>query len=238
MLRVAERSIELPRTNALSSRAPADIETKPRSAGCYLRRVRRVLRACWRCTLQISLILLFAVGIGSNEPFAQTRDLSTQSVGARKAEWLTFRDRGLGMAFSYPSNRRVVRDCRDKKSCVALVGTGSRSSNYLIAFELFRGDLETVAAERGIFDKQGDGWVATRGRETHTAEPIVGTGWQGLKAVVDCGISDNNGHHTGECLWVVLSNGRRSVVADTLGINGIDEDTMRSIKSIRFTRDD
>jgi peptidoglycan/LPS O-acetylase OafA/YrhL len=90
MLRIAERSIELPRANALSSRAPADIEMKPRSAACYLRRVRRVLPACWRSALQISLILLFAVGIGSNEPFAQTRDLSTQSVGEERPNGLHF----------------------------------------------------------------------------------------------------------------------------------------------------
>jgi hypothetical protein len=238
MLRAAERSIELSRANTLSSGAPGDIETKPRSAGCSLRRVRRVLPARWRCALQISLILIFAIGIGSNESLAQAPDLSTQSVGARKAEWLTFRDRGLGIAFSYPSNRRVVRDCRGKKNCVALVGKGARSSNYLIAFEFFRGGLETVAVERGIFYKKDDGWIAKRGADTYPAEPIVGPGWQGLKAVVDCGISDSNGYHAGECLWVVLSNGSHSVVADTLGINGIDEDTMRSIQSIRFRRND
>jgi hypothetical protein len=196
------------------------------------------LPARWRCALQISLILIFAVGIGSKEPLAQAGDLSAPSVGARKAEWLTFRDRGLGIAFSYPSNRRVVRDCRGKKNCVALVGKGARSSNYLIAFELFRGGLETVAAERGIFYKKDDGWIAKRRRDTYPAEPIVGPGWQGLKAVVDCGFSDSNGYHAGKCLWVVLSNGRRSVVADTLGNNGIDEDTLRSIQSIQFTGND
>jgi hypothetical protein len=238
MLRGAERSIELPRGNALSSGVPGDIETKPGSASYSLRRARRILPARWLCALQISLTLIFAVGIGLNEPFAQERDLSAQSVGARKAEWLTFRDRGLGIAFSYPSNRRVVRDCRGKKNCVALVGKGARSSNYLTAFELFRGSLETVAVERGIFYKKDDGWVAKRRADTYPAEPIVGTGWRGLKALVDCGISDSNGYHTGDCLWVVLSNGRRSVVADTLGINGIDEDTVRSIQSIRFTRAD
>ena len=238
MARGAERSIELLRANALSSGGPGDIETKLLSADYSLRRVRRVLPARWRCALHISLIVFFAVGIGSNEPLAQARDLSTQSVGARKAEWLTFRDRDLGIAFSYPSNRRVVRDCRGKKNCVALVGKGARSSKYLIAFELFRGGLETVAVERGIFYKKDDGWVAKRGADTYPAEPIVGPGWRGLKAVVDCGISDSNGYHSGECLWVVLSNGWRSVVADTQGISGIDEDTMRSIQSILFRPND
>ena len=92
MLRGAERSIELSRANALSSGATRDIETKPRSADCSLRRVRRVMPARWRCAPQISLILIFAVGIGSNEPLAQARDSSTQSVGAGNPEWLTFRD--------------------------------------------------------------------------------------------------------------------------------------------------
>jgi hypothetical protein len=238
MLRGAERSIEPPRANALSSGAPGDSEPKPRSAGCTLGQVRHILPAHLRRALQISLILIFAVGIGSNETLAQARDLSTQSAGARKAEWLTFRDRGLGIAFSYPSNRRVVRDCRGNKNCVALVGKGARSGDYLIAFELFRGSLETVAVDRGIFYKKDDGWIAKRRADTYPAEPIVGPGWQGLKAVVDCGFSDSNGYHTGNCLWVVLSNGRRSVVADTLGMNEIDEDTMRSIQSIQFTRSD
>jgi hypothetical protein len=238
MLRGAERSIERPRANALSSGAPGDIEPKPRSAGCSLGQVRRILPASLRRALQISLILIFAVGIASAETLAQERDLSTQSAGARKAEWLTFRDRGLGITFSYPSNRRVVRDCRSNKNCVALVGKDARSSNYLIAFELFRGSLEAVAVERGIFNKKDDGWIAKRRADTYPAEPMLGPGWQGLKAVVDCGFSDSNGYHTGKCLWVVLSNGRRSVVADTLGINEIDEDTMRSIQSIQFTRND
>ena len=74
MLRGAERSIELSRANALSSGATRDIETKPRSADCSLRRVRRVMPARWRCAPQISLILIFAVGIGSNEPLAQARN--------------------------------------------------------------------------------------------------------------------------------------------------------------------
>jgi hypothetical protein len=238
MLRGAERSIEPPKANALRSGAAGDIETKPCSAGCFLRRVRRILPARLRRALQTSLFLIFAVGIASNETLAQARDLSTQSIGARKAEWLTFRDRGLGITFSYPSNRRVVRDCRGNKNCVALLGQGARSSNYLIAFELFRGGLEAVAVERGIFEKKDDGWIAKRRADTYPAEPIVGPGWQGLKAVVDCGFSDRNGYHTGKCLWVVLSNGWRSVVVDTLGINGIDEDTMRSLQSIQFTRND
>ena len=64
MLRGAERSIEPPRANALSSGAPGDIEPKPRSAGCSLGQVRRILPASLRRALQISLILIFAVGIG------------------------------------------------------------------------------------------------------------------------------------------------------------------------------
>jgi hypothetical protein len=53
---------------------------------------------------------------------------------------------------------------------------------------------------------------------------------------VDCGISDSSGFHAGagDCLWVVMSNGERSVVADTPGTTAIDQNTMRSVLSIRF----
>jgi hypothetical protein len=37
-------------------------------------------------------------------------------------------------------------------------------------------------------------------------------------------------------MWVVLSNGERSVVVDTQGLVGIDEASMRSIQSVRFSK--
>lgn len=70
-------------------------------------------------------------------------------------------------------------------------------------------------------------------------ELLAGDGSQGLLAVVDCGVSDREiGFHAaaGECLRAVLSNGRRSVVADSQGLAGNDAASRESIRSFRFER--
>ena len=155
---------------------------------------------------------------------------------AKQVTWKTFRDPTLGIEFSYPSNRTVRIGCRGSKSCISIIGESMPSSDYLIAFEVFDGDLDAVAVERAVFEKKNDGWSA-RGRSAqHAVAALSGRGWQGLKSVVDCGISDRAGFHAGagECMWVVLSNGKRSVVADTQGIVGIDQASMRSIETLLF----
>lgn len=159
-------------------------------------------------------------------------------AGAGEAEWKTFRDTQLGIEFSYPGHRKVKLGCRGSKACVALVGDTLPGSEYLIAFEVFDGGLEQVAAEKAVFEKNEKGWIA-RGRSgVHPVEAIEGSGWQGIEAVVDCGVSDSQGFHAaaGECLWAVLSDGKRSVVVDTQGLAGNDEASMRSIQSFRFRR--
>jgi uncharacterized protein len=157
-------------------------------------------------------------------------------TSANRTEWKSFRDERLGVELSYPANRKVKLGCRENRNCVALVGKPMPNSDYLIAFEVFDGDLETIAEDKAVFRKIDGTWIA-RGRSgEHPAVRLRGSGWQGLKAVVDCGISDRQGFHgsAGECMWVVLSNGKRAVVADTQGIVGNDEASMRSIQSIVF----
>jgi uncharacterized protein len=161
-----------------------------------------------------------------------------QLAATRQVEWKTFRDANLGIEFSYPSNRKVEIGCRGSKNCTALIGKPTPHSDYLIAFEAFDGDLDTVAVEQAVFEKKDNGWIAKGRFGEHPVVPLAGPGWQGIKSIVDCGISDDSGFHAGagECMWVVLSNGKRSVVADTQGIIGIDEASMRSIESIRFLK--
>jgi uncharacterized protein len=161
-----------------------------------------------------------------------------QLAATPQAAWKTFRDANLGIQFSYPSNRKVKAGCRRSKRCIALIGKSMPNSEYLLAFEVFDGDLETIAAEQAVFKKDDSAWIAKGRSGEHAVMPLEGHGWQGLKATVDCGVSDRQGFHAGagECLWVVLSNGRRSVVVDTQGIVGNDEASMRSIQSIRFTK--
>lgn len=160
-----------------------------------------------------------------------------QLAATEQAAWKTFRNANLGFQFSYPSNRKVKVGCRRSKRCIALVGKPMPYSEYLIAFEVFDGDLEKITAEQAVFEKHDSVWIAKGRSGEHAVVPLEGHGWQGLKATVDCGVSDRQGFHAaaGECLWVVLSNGRLSVVVDTQGIVGNDAASMRSIQSIRFT---
>jgi uncharacterized protein len=161
-----------------------------------------------------------------------------QLAAAGQVKWKSFRDARLGIELSYPSNRAVKIGCHGSKNCIALIGKPMPDSDYLVAFEVFDGDLETVAVEKAVFEKQNDGWIA-RGRSgEHPVVPLAGPGWQGFKSTVDCGISDSSGFHAGagECMWVVVSNGKRSVVVDTQGLVGIDEASMRSIQTIRFSK--
>jgi uncharacterized protein len=164
-------------------------------------------------------------------------DRLAQLDATEQAAWKTFRDANLGIEFSYPRNRKVKVGCRRRKRCIALMGKPMPSSEYLIAFEVFDGDLDKIAAEQAVFKKHNSVWIAKGRSGEHAVVPLEGHGWQGLKATVDCGMSDRQGFHAGagECLWVVLSNGRRSVVVDTQGIVGNDAASMRSIQSIRFT---
>lgn len=161
-----------------------------------------------------------------------------QLTASSQEKWKSFRDTHLGIEFSYPSNRKVRSGCHGSKNCIALIGEPMPNSDYLIALEVFDGDFETVAVDKAVFEKRSDGWIAKGRFSEHPVVPIAGSGWQGLKSIVDCGISDSNGFHAGagECMWVVLSDGKRSVVVDTQGIVGIDEASMRSIQTFRFNK--
>ena len=156
---------------------------------------------------------------------------------SRKTQWNVYRSTSLGIQFSYPNDRKVIAGCRASKNCVALVTKNNRQSgDYVVAFEVFDGNLDTVAVNQAVFHQEGDHWFAKGHNGTYPAEPLSGPGWQGLKATVDCGISDGGVHASaGDCLWVVVSDGKRSLVADTPGALPIDQNTLRAILSARFT---
>ncbi|PPD50455.1 MAG: hypothetical protein CTY16_01480 [Methylobacter sp.] len=167
---------------------------------------------------------------------AYQQRIAELSTPTEKA-WTLFTDKQLGIAFSYPAQRKISPQCHDSKNCVALLEPAMPSqTDYLIAFEIFDGNLDQIAVDKAIFTKNGQNWIAQGRSGEYPAELIQGDGWQGIKAVVDCGVSDENGFHAaaGECLWAVLSNGKRSVVIDTQGLAGNDDLSLRTIQSIRF----
>jgi hypothetical protein len=155
---------------------------------------------------------------------------------ATTVEWKTYSNSKLGIEFSYRGNHEVVVGCHYNDNCVAIVGHSKDPNNYLVAFEVFNGTLDAVATGHAVFQKESNHWIAKGRNANHPVEPISGSGWVGLKSVVDRGIADNTGIHpaAGECLWAIVSDGRRSIVADTPGTSPVDQDTMRSIESLRF----
>jgi len=155
-------------------------------------------------------------------------------------QWLRYHDQELGIEFSYPPGRKVSKHCHDSHRCVALVAEQMPAgSEYLLAFEVFDGDLRRVASHQAIFFQQSGGWMAKGRNGQYPAQFLAGEGWEGIFAVVDCGVTDEAGFFhaaAGECYWAVLSNGRRSVVIDSEGLAGNDPLSRRSIQSFKFTQ--
>src|SRR5262245_54502715 len=96
-------------------------------------------------------------------------------VAGAGSTWKRFSDPVLGIEFSYPAYRTVAKGCHGSESCVALIGRPMPDSDYLIAFEVFDGDLETVAEERAVFRKRKDGWIAWGRYTAHQVMPLDGT---------------------------------------------------------------
>lgn len=155
------------------------------------------------------------------------------------AGWKTYRDPGLGISFEYLANRQVKAcPASEGKPCVAMIGRNMDNSDYLIEFTRVDGGLEEVATKEAGFEKNEDGhWMSTYGRGVPQAvESFEGHGWKGMHATITCGISDEAGFHAagGDCYWAVMSDGKRSIVADTEGVVGTDEATMHSVQTLRF----
>ncbi len=188
------------------------------------------------CVAVAAGCVIWQAGAAAEPRFANWHHPIIVQPAAQTTQWKVYHDPKFGIEFSYPNNMRIVGGCLGEKNCVAMVGKAARPDDYLLAFEVFDGALETVAVDQAVFQKEGDHWIAKGRNATHPAEPISGPGWRGLKAVVDCGISDSGGFHggAGECLWVVMSDGKHSVVADTQGTAPINQDLLRSIETLRF----
>ncbi len=79
--------------------------------------------------------------------------------------------------------------------------------------------LQSVAESELSFQRDDQGrWLRTAGRSAPSpAQALRGKGWAGLIAEQSCGITDEQGPHTGICLVGVVSDGRRSVTFDSTG---------------------
>ncbi|WP_339933757.1 hypothetical protein [uncultured Brevundimonas sp.] len=183
---------------------------------------------------------LTACGPGPAEPApaepaavtAETPDPATTPAG-----WRTVTEPALGIAFDLAPGRRTgpCPEASEAGNCVALF----EGDTHLISLQTHAGTLAAVAAAEAGFERNDKGvLMTTYGRfQPVPVESFTGPGWTGQKATVTCGISDaETGFHAagGECLWAVVGDGRRAVVANTQGINGLDADTTATLMSVRF----
>ncbi|MEZ0371070.1 MAG: lysozyme inhibitor LprI family protein, partial [Candidatus Sericytochromatia bacterium] len=154
----------------------------------------------------------------------------------KPAIWKTFADPGLGLQLSYTSNRTVRRNGHE----LGLFAQGAGpDAEPIMHFETGIGNFEQAIAATGVFAKDAQGqWRAIIGRfENPPAEKLAGPGWTGILTRITCGVSDaGTGFHAagGTCLWALLSNGKRYLLADTQGIQGLDAQTLKTLKSVRF----
>ena len=171
---------------------------------------------------------------------AAYRHRLAQIARVPRAAWATYRNPRLGIAFDYLASRRVVAcPASSGPDCVMLVGRGMGRSDYLIEFKVVNGPLEAVARSEAGFEPRDGRWMTTFGRfDPVPVERFSGPGWTGMRATVTCGIDDGQGFHAaaGACFWAVMSDGRRSVVADTQGVVGGDAAPPRTVGSLRFGR--
>lgn len=171
-------------------------------------------------------------------PAAAPTPAPVPTASAVPAGWKTYSDPALGIAFDYAPDRRTdgCGDVGEGVVCIGLFGPSSKEA--LIFFQPVDGPLDAVAKDQAGFEKNAQGVLMTTwGRfEPVPVQPFTARGGAGLKATVTCGIDDENGFHAagGECLWAVVSNGTRSVVATTQGVIGLDAQTMQTLASVRF----
>jgi uncharacterized protein len=153
------------------------------------------------------------------------------------AGWRMFHDPATGLRFRYLATRSVEPCARAPGTrCFALVGPGmAPGSASFLQLQVADGSIEAVAAS--LWEKQGDGWVASgRGDMRTPVERFAGDGWRGLAAVTVCGIGDARGFHAagGSCRTCLMSDGRHALIMTTDGASGDDPETLATIRSVRF----
>jgi hypothetical protein len=192
--------------------------------------------------IRLTAMLLTAAALAACKPAGKSAEPvpapadAPVAAATSAADHGSFSDPDLGIAFDYAAGRRTG-PCPEVEGpgCIALF----EGDDHLISFLVKDGAVEAVAAAEAGFERNAEGvLMTTYGRFQPVAvESFSGAGWTGLKAVVTCGISDaETGFHAagGECLWAVVGDGQRAVVASTQGVRGTDEATMRTLTSIRF----
>ena len=146
----------------------------------------------------------------------------------------------LGVGFT-PGPGIQLRACDgDAPHCmIAFDPAAEAFMRDLFTVEVHDAPLEAVAAEEAGFVRDASGkLMTTYGRfEPVPVESFQVNGNPGLRATISCGVSDpETGFHAagGECLWAVVSDGRRSAVISSSGFGNGLEAAEAAVASLRF----
>lgn len=182
-------------------------------------------------TLALTLSALVLIA-GSQPAWADGRD------PADEMRTVTFH----GVTFEHPQNLQT-RPCYETQPaapCLVLFDPAQEDwISVLLSIDVHDGPLEAVAAEHAGFVRQTDGrLMTTYGRfMPMPVEAFEINGRSALRATNSCGISDpETGFHAGagECLTVVISDGRRTVIVGSSGFHRALEPTEALLPTIRF----
>lgn len=196
----------------------------------------------------LTVLGLVAAGlVGCNPPADPPADPATPaSVAAEPSAGPSrpsaYEARALGISLALPVDRSVgecTGDWQSDRPCLTVLGPVQGQQVVLFSLQAYEGALEAVARDQAGFEPGPDGrWMTTFGRfQPNEVERITGPGWTGMRATTTCGISDaETGFHAtgGECLSQVVSNGEQSILVQTDGRHGLDDDTAAILSSIRF----
>ena len=185
---------------------------------------------------------LAVLALGACQPAQGEAAATVQPANPSDPTLATYSDPAVGIAFDHAADRQVraceVFEGEQPRPCVELVELIEGETVPLLRLLVVDGDLETVAREEAGFEPDAQGrWMTTYGRfEPVAVERFRSGDYQGMKAVVTCGIEGENGFHAagGECLWAVIGDGGRAVVATTDGLYGLDDATQATLNSVRL----
>ncbi|HEY1224311.1 MAG TPA: hypothetical protein VGE54_03705 [Brevundimonas sp.] len=171
-------------------------------------------------------------GGSGQSPEAQTRTPAEPSTA-------------LGVTFDKASSLQT-RPCGEEPGsrCVTVFDPAAEEfMRDLFNVEVHEGALDAVAAEEAGFVRNADGkLMTTYGRFMPVeVESFRVNSNPGLRAVISCGISDpETGFHAagGECLWAVVSDGKRTAVIASSGFGNGLEAAEAAVASLRFLTDD
>lgn len=139
-------------------------------------------------------------------------------------------------SLTYPAKWRMKK----VQSCYQLTSPHrSLLEEYTLSVCRFSGPLEKIAKDDLFFVQESSGqWMRTAGPSSPSSvDDLKSPYWRGLYAIQVCGVSDpESGFHGagGDCVMSVVSNGKTSLMFDTVGLTREFGMIKKIIRSVRF----